>query len=134
LISTLSVGAGVLLGCSHEQSQADAVAGTRPSTGVTSQQNGADQAVADRIATARCSHERTCNNVGPGRTYASAAACKDEISASTFNDLNAYNCPHGIDQKQLESCVQSLATRDCGLSLKTLTESDQCKASGMCMK
>jgi hypothetical protein len=120
------------IGCSHEPTTP--VGGTQAPTGVMSQQNQADRDVAYQLAGARCDHEQSCNNVGPGKKYASRQSCMDQLTASTFDDLNAYNCPKGIDRASLSHCMQSIQSRDCGFSLSALTGSDQCGSGSLCLK
>lgn len=123
----------VAAGCSHNEPAA-AVPGTEPPTGVTNSQNAADQHVVDRLASARCHHEATCNNVGPGRKYVSWESCTDQLRGSTANDLNAYACPRGIDRGALDRCITSIGAEDCGFSLGNLARQNDCRAGALCMK
>lgn len=127
--------AGVLLavGCEHANNS-QAVAGTAPPEGVTNEQNAATQGVVDQISYARCDHEQTCNNIGEGRKYATREVCMDQVRGDTANQLNAYNCPRGIDQKGLNSCLSSLRSGDCGVSLDTITRESNCRDHSLCMK
>lgn len=129
--------AGVLLaiGCEHTDSSVQPVAGTAPPPGVTNRQNAATERVVESVSYARCDHEQACNNVGDGKRYATRNVCMDQIRGDTANQLNAYNCPHGIDQQALDKCLSSLrAPGNCGFSLSNMLGQSDCRDSALCLK
>lgn len=127
--------AGIVAGCAHHETTARApVPGTEAPSGVTSQQNAADQRVVEQLAGARCDHEQTCNNVGTGQKYASRDACLQKVRASTASDLNAYACPRGIDASGLNHCLAAIRAEQCGFSLDTLARENDCRSGALCMK
>ncbi len=136
MIASLSLtGAGLLAACAGSN-QETAARGTsaEPQTGVTNAQNGADSAVVDRLATARCDREQTCNNIGAAAKYASRDVCMNQMRGSLANDLNGYNCPRGIDRAQLDSCMSSIKSEECSHPLDTLSRIDKCRTTALCMK
>jgi hypothetical protein len=130
----MAVGAIFAIGCDHSQSSQTAYPGTGPSEGVMNRQNLASERVVDRLSSARCDHEQTCNNIGDGRKYATVDVCMDQMRGEAANQLNAYRCPRGIDEKALDSCLASLQSGQCGFSLDSINRDNNCRASSMCMK
>jgi hypothetical protein len=130
----LAVG-GVLfaIGCEHS-SAGEPVVGTAPSYGATNKQSAATDKVVDELTEARCAHEQRCNNIGNGRKYATYEVCNDQVRGGAANDLNAYNCPRGIDQAGLNRCLASLEGGDCNLSFNRVSQIVDCRAGNMCMK
>jgi len=122
-----------LLACGGAQ-QGPAVAGTPESPGVTEPQTGADMAVVDRLSEARCDQEQTCKNVGPGAKYASRSTCMEQIHGSIANDLNAYNCPRGLDSAGVDRCMAAIKSEECNHPFDTLTRYDKCRTGALCMK
>jgi len=134
-VSTLSLAAtGLLLACGGTN-QGPAVTGTPDvQTGVTSAQKGADTAVVDRLTAARCDQEQRCNNVGPGAKFASRTTCMDQIRGSIGNNLNAYDCPRGLDGDGVDRCMAAIKSEECDHPFDTLTRYDKCRTGAMCMK
>jgi Family of unknown function (DUF6184) len=121
---------GLLAACGGSNRE-PAVPGTSP--GVTNAQM-ADSAVVGRLATARCDREQTCNNVGAGQKYVSRENCMDQMRGSLANDLNAYECPRGIDEERLDRCMAAIRNEECGHPLDTIGRMDKCRTGSLCMK
>jgi hypothetical protein len=121
------------IGCERSASR-EPVAGTASPYGVTSRQSAATEAVVERLALARCSREQRCNNIGDVQRYPTYQVCVDRVRASVASDLNAYDCPHGIDQNALETCVRSLQTGDCRLSVSRLEQEVACRGRALCTR
>lgn len=102
--------------------------------GVTSAQNQADTHVVDQIASARCDHEASCGNIAPGKKYGTREVCLDAMRGKTAPDLTAYNCPLGIDQRQLDACFKQLREQPCSFSLGHLFSANQCSEAALCIK
>ena len=101
---------------------------------MTAAQNTMDQSVVEDIAKARCDRERRCGNVGAGKGYVSRDVCMDQMRGSIASDLNASNCPGGINRQGVERCEAAIQSEDCGHPLDTITRMDHCKASALCLK
>jgi hypothetical protein len=110
-----------------------AVTGT-PESGITEPQKGADMAVVNRLSEARCDQEQTCKNVGPGAKYASRSTCMEQIHGSIANDLNAYNCPRGLDSAGVDRCMAAIKGEECNHPFDTLTRYDTCRTGALCMR
>jgi uncharacterized protein DUF6184 len=125
---------GLIFACGGA-TQGPAVTGTPESqTGVTSSQKTADAVVVDQLASARCDQEQGCKNVGPDAKYASRSVCNDQIRGSIGNDLNAYDCPRGLDREGLDRCMAAIKSEECNHPFDTLTRFDKCRTGALCMK
>jgi hypothetical protein len=93
---------------------------------------GEARSAARNIAGARCDREAKCNNIGPDKKYASDDACEDQIRADWANDLNAYDCPGGVVDKELEECLNAIRNEDCNSPFDTLSRVSECMASQIC--
>jgi hypothetical protein len=124
---------GLLCACGGAN-QGPAVTGTPESPGVTNSQRGADMAVVDRLSAARCDQEQACNNIGPGAKYASRSVCMDQLHGSIANDLNAYECPRGLDSAGVDRCMAAIKSEECNHPFDTLTRYDKCRTGALCMK
>ena len=118
-------------GATHEP----AATGTSESqSGVTSSQKYADTSVVDGLASARCDQEQVCKNVGPGSKYVSRGVCIDQMRGSIGNELNAYNCPRGINRDALNRCMAAIQSEECSHPFDTLTRYERCRTGALCMK
>jgi hypothetical protein len=124
---------GLLLACGGA-TQGPAVPGTQESPGVAAPQRGADMTVVDRLAAARCDQEQSCNNIGPGAKFASRSVCMEQIHGHIANDLNAYNCPRGLDSDGVDRCMAAVKSEECNHPFDTLTRYDKCRTGALCLK
>jgi hypothetical protein len=86
----------------------------------------------DNIAGSRCDRELRCGNVGTGKRYESVQACHAVVRNSFATDLNAADCPSGIDQRELAECMQEVRDENCSNPLDTLGRIAACRTSDMC--
>jgi hypothetical protein len=107
--------------------------GTTTVTGATVGATQNQTAVA-RIVQARCERETSCNNVGGDKRFADREVCGREIQKDMQDDLNAKDCPGGIDQKELSQCLDSIKKESCGNPLETINRLAACRTSDMCLK
>jgi hypothetical protein len=125
---------GLLFACGGAN-QGPAVTGTaEPPASPTGSQKGADTAVVDRLAEARCDQEQGCKNIGPSAKYVSRAVCMDQLRGSIANDLNTYNCPGGLDSAGVDRCMAAIKSEECNHPFDTLTRYDKCRTGALCMK
>jgi hypothetical protein len=89
-------------------------------------------AAVDQIASARCAREMKCGNVGADKKYADQNACTTELKKEFGDDLNANDCPAGVDQKELGECLAEIKNEDCGNPLDTISRLAACRTSDMC--
>lgn len=88
----------------------------------------------ERIVQARCEREATCNNVGTDKHFSNRDVCQREIRADMKDDLNAKDCPAGIDGKELGECLDAIHKESCGNPLETISRLAACRTSDMCLK
>lgn len=132
-ISLLLITTGLVFACAGENEATPAAKTPVGETTVTSQ-NAADKTVVDKLATARCDQEQGCNNIGPGAKFASRDVCLNQIRGSIGNDLNAYNCPRGLDSDAVDRCMMAIKSEECSHPFDTLTRFDKCRVGAICMK
>jgi hypothetical protein len=132
VIALPAASALTVLACASSHNTA-AVPNTATTPGVTNAQR-ADMQVVEQLATARCRHEQTCNNVGPGKTYVTADICMQQMRGSTADELNAYNCPRGISEPGLKHCLMAIDNQQCGNMIDSLATSNDCRNSVMCLQ
>jgi hypothetical protein len=91
--------------------------------------------VVNRLSEARCDREQACDNIGDGKKYASRLVCLDQMRGGIANDLNAYQCPGGIDEAALRQCQVAIHNEECGAHpLEAITRIDKCRSGPMCVK
>jgi hypothetical protein len=123
---------GLLVACGA--SNGPAVTGSETPVGATNAQKNVDASIVTQLAAARCERERACNNVGPGDKYVSHEVCMDQMRGSLANDLNAYDCPRGIDREALERCSAAIRVEECSHPLDTLSRMEKCRTAALCMR
>ena len=123
----------VLAACSKTNDRSVAANGTEP---VVVAQNptpaNATRSAAESIAMSRCQREQACDNVGADKKYSSSSDCLTRIRADWKDDLNARECPGGINQHQLDQCLTKIKTEDCGSPFDTLSRLTECTAGQIC--
>lgn len=123
-----AAGLPLLGACSHERG-----AETTTTTGV-SVLPAPNATAVSRIADARCAHERSCSNIGPGRHYLSIEACSQKTQANVMSDLNINDCPGGVAPKELDACVAAIEAESCGNVLDKVERITACRTSALCLK
>lgn len=86
----------------------------------------------ESIAMSRCQREQSCNNVGADKKYSSAADCLTRIRNDWKDDLNARECPNGVNQVQLDQCLTKIRTEECSSPFDTLSRVTECTAGQIC--
>jgi hypothetical protein len=124
--------AGLLFGCGASP-DGPAAAGTTSAQVASADSQHADGAIVERLSSARCDQEQGCNNIGAGQKFATRGVCMDQVRGSIGNELNAYKCPRGIEQAQVERCLNAVKSEECSHPFQTLSRYDACRGGGMCM-
>lgn len=86
----------------------------------------------ESIAEARCAREQRCNNVGADKNYSSMNDCMTRVRNDWKDDLNARECPGGVDQKELNECLAEIRNEDCGNPFDSLGRIAACSAAQIC--
>jgi hypothetical protein len=87
---------------------------------------------AESITEARCAREQRCENIGADKKYSSFSDCSDRVRNDWKDDLNARECPGGVDQKELDECLASIRNEDCNSPFDTLGRLTECMAGPIC--
>jgi hypothetical protein len=93
---------------------------------------GEARSAARNIADARCEREARCNNIGADHKYATDEVCEEQIRSEWANDLNAYDCPNGVVDGELEECLNAIRAEDCNSPFDTLSRVSACTAGQIC--
>ena len=101
----------------------------RPEKGATV----AFSAATNSIAAARCAREERCKNVGAGQKFTTLDACMADVKKSHAEDLSAKECQGGLDQVQLDKCLQEVSKEDCKNPLDTIGRLTACRSSAICI-
>jgi hypothetical protein len=121
-------GAALLMAC--ESSPKKPVEGvTTTGAGVVSNRD-----VVTRLAAARCEHARMCNEFGPDRDYADDAGCKSQISHDLEGDFRPSECPHGVREERLTSCLNEVKNEKCGDLSGKIRRVTSCRKSDLCIE
>ena len=90
--------------------------------------------IVNRLSTLRCDREERCNNVGGGHEYDTRSVCMSTMRGSIGNELNAYNCPMGIDAANLDRCEVAINAEHCGDALATVSRGEACRQGALCLR
>lgn len=93
----------------------------------------ATRSAAESIALSRCQREQTCGNVGADKKYSSASDCLARVRNDWKDDLNARECPGGVNQAQLDECLSKIRGEECGSPFDTLSRVTECTAGQICV-
>ncbi|HYP89427.1 MAG TPA: DUF6184 family natural product biosynthesis lipoprotein [Polyangiaceae bacterium] len=134
---SLTGGLIALVGCSkaHEAEPAtahDATPVVTPTDNMTPA--SATRTAAEQIAQARCEREQQCGNVGKDQTFSSSQDCLTRIRNDWKDELNARECPGGINDKQLSECVAQVKAEACSNPFDTLARITECTAGQICVE
>jgi hypothetical protein len=122
----------VLAACSKTNDRTVAANGTEPVVTQNPTPANATRSAAESIAISRCQREQACDNVGVDKKYVSASDCLTRIRADWKDDLNARECPGGVNQHQLDQCLTKIKAEDCGSPFDTLSRLTECTAGQIC--
>jgi uncharacterized protein DUF6184 len=88
----------------------------------------------DSIAEARCARESRCDNIGGEKKYSSMEDCVARIREDWKDDLQARDCPNGVNQTQLNECLSEVRKEECSSPFDTLERVAACTAGQICGK
>ena len=87
-----------------------------------------------RITAAECDHEVQCNNVGQNKAYKTLDDCIAKTQREKRKGINDKVCTGGINQGNLNGCVQALRSEECGNPISALSRLEACKTDSICEK
>lgn len=106
--------------------------GTTTVTGANVGAVGNESAI-DRIVAARCAREVACNNVGADKRFTSRDVCSQKVKGDMRDDLSAKDCPRGIDQKELNECLEEIKNENCNNPIDMIGRLAACRTSDLCL-
>lgn len=92
------------------------------------------RSASEQIAQARCQRERQCGNIGADKTFSSSQDCLARIQNDWKDDLNARQCPGGINQHELDECLQQVRDESCANPFDTLARITECTSGQICIE
>lgn len=99
---------------------------------VTSIATKGNPTVVNSIAQARCEQEQKCGDIGAGQEYASMDACLKKVATDWRDELNAYECPGGVEQGELVECMNAIRDEQCESVFDTLGRIIECRSGDIC--
>lgn len=92
------------------------------------------RSAAEQIARARCEREQECGNIGNDKTFSSSQDCLSRIQSDWKEDLNARDCPGGINQHELNECLEQVRAEACSNPFDTLARITECTSGQICIE
>jgi hypothetical protein len=89
---------------------------------------------AKRMTSARCEHAKTCNEFGKDKDYADEAGCKSEVSHKMASEYKPEDCPHGVREERLATCLNQLKNEKCGNIADKISRAEACRTGELCIQ
>jgi hypothetical protein len=127
-------------GCTKHESNEPATARNNYAPMGSNDMNGAmtpasrSRSAAEQIAQSRCDRERECGNIGKDQTFSSLQDCLTRIQNDWKDELNARECPGGINQQELNECLTEVRSEACGNPFDTLARMTECTSGQICIE
>jgi hypothetical protein len=87
---------------------------------------------ADSIARSRCEREERCDNIGGDKKFSSMDDCLTRVRTDWKDDLDARECPGGINRAELDECLNEIRSEDCSSPFDTLERVAACTSGQIC--
>jgi hypothetical protein len=132
----LCVSGAAALACEHNPKPANAANEQARPTDLTPPMTAASgtHSAQEQIASARCEREQTCGNIGDNKSYSSSQDCLARIRADWKDDLNARECPGGVNNHELSECLEQIRGEACGNPFDTLARVTECTQRQICIE
>ena len=89
---------------------------------------------AEQIAQARCEREQQCGNIGNDQTFSSSQDCLARILNDGKEELNARDCPGGVNENELSECLAQVRAEACSNPFDTLARVTECTSGQICIE
>lgn len=86
----------------------------------------------ESIAESRCARESRCDNVGVDKEFSSMEDCILRVRADWKDELSSRECPSGVDEAQLNECLNEIREEECSSPFDTLERVAACTADQIC--
>jgi hypothetical protein len=106
----------------------------RPASGAPTVSRTTTALAVSAISTARCDRELKCKNIGTNKNYLSTDECVTKMQNDKRTALNEHECPQGVNEKELASCLKSIREEDCGNPLDSVSRLTNCRSGALCLK
>ena len=133
LCSLAAATAFSVVGCNKE-SEREANTGRATAMGDGMTPAARTRTAAEQIAQARCEREQQCGNIGNDKTFSSTQDCLARIQSDWKDDLNARECPGGINQHELNECMSQVRAEACSNPFDTLARITECTSGQICIE
>jgi hypothetical protein len=136
-LAFLSMAGFGALACSHDSTHASSAASENrraDAPGGTMTAASGTHSAAEQIASARCEREQKCGNIGADKTYSSSQDCLARIRADWQDDLNARECPGGVNVHELNECLDQVRAEACGNPFDKLARMTECTQGQICIE
>jgi hypothetical protein len=87
-----------------------------------------------RITQSRCDRAQRCSNFGVGKDYADMAGCKSQVGHDVADEFRPRECPHGVREERLNTCVGVSASDSCGNVGDNIKRTADCRKSELCIE
>jgi len=90
----------------------------------------------EAIAEQRCSHEASCNAIGPNGKFGSTDQCMQAMRADATQELAGNDCLDGVADRNLDGCLGEISTRACGGLSGTIDQlrvHNACRTGAICL-
>jgi hypothetical protein len=120
----------LIFGCgrSNEPAPAAPLADTPVEVGA----RAATASAAESIAKSRCEREQRCDNIGGDKKFSSMDDCLTRVRTDWKDDLNARECPGGVNRPELDECMSEIRNEDCSSPVDTLERVAACTTGQIC--
>jgi Family of unknown function (DUF6184) len=135
-LCALGLGLVSVVGCNKENERDPNLARNEHMPAATGNMTPASRtrSAAEQLAEARCEREQKCSNIGNDKTYSSSQDCLARVQNDWKDDLNARQCPGGINQQQLDECMGQIRAEACSSPFDTLARITECTSAQICIE
>jgi hypothetical protein len=135
-LAWLVVCGGLALACNKTSESAPSATAQNPVNDEAAQHMTAasgTHSATEQIAAARCQREQACGNIGNDKSYASSAACLSKVREDWRDELNARECPGGVNAHELDECLTEIKGEACANPFDTLARMTECTQGQICL-
>jgi hypothetical protein len=129
VIMFVMAGAALAVACNTNAPKAPVEGVSTTGAGVVSNDD-----TARRLTEAACDYAAKCNRFGKDKDYADEAGCKSEVSHKMESDYKPSDCPHGVKQERLASCINDFKNEACGNVPDKISRLEACRTGELCIK
>jgi hypothetical protein len=88
--------------------------------------------IVESVADTWCAQEASCEQVGPGRLYATFPDCLGQTRAQVRSDLQLLDCQPSIDPSRARMCRDEIEPLDCERRVGSPILLAQCRTNVLC--